>query len=890
MTATAEQIALAAEPSTDAQTLANLAQAEPELWPAIAAHPNAYPGLIDWMHENGLPDASVVLTPVLETPSTTVPESVPADARADAVVTASTPAKRRPRIALTAAAAGFVVLALAVGGWFSYITFIQPHASEGTAGLALSSSATDYRFGAKQTWQTKVNVVEKASDGYASGYAHLQSYPGLWLVSWPGDDSGSGRLASETLLGLDPETGTTKWSMSPGPYACASQLAAGALACVDTSKANLQLLDPSTGKATDSPLNGKSANSVKTFHGDILFGYENTTSAGIVDTLERVTPQGTVVWEKTDTCSGYASDDGMQFSKADELNAAAIAQAKVQPDDALLEGVCLGGTINLENGAVNANASVGDDGCQQYRPFEDSDGLYAYGDSCVTSKYPMLITRGGSTLTAITMSAYQNDSGTDESHFPTLWTADLAGAKLSKSAESVGRVAHLGAYALLASAGNLYGIDTERGPTWEKSDAFASNGQVLLLPIDSTKPNSPILALDIDHDTIARIDPSFGATRVSAEPAKLPACPTGLTPVAFSTWDNGAGATLVCQGFRSSVTVILVVGGKTYTSPSGRITPTGYHAVFTGNVSVDIGLGGWAAWVTDASKTTLHAATSGWQLGAARASSYPSLANTVKACPVGTFPLSLSTWDGGWLLTCGQKATAITKFVYVDGSTRGAGNAMSIQGGQSCGADSSGAQVCVSASPAVVTFSSGGSTQTQHSANANYVVGKGFSGAGQGTGAYGLPDPTTNAASQVAYLNGILQQSQAARASIKTVVQNILKCSSVQADVQSAQTVVSARTTELQALDTAPVDAVPGGAALVSQLRGVLQDSLTADQAYVTAANQVASGQCPAGRATYNAQTSLIDQITNEKSDFTSAWNGQIAPQYGTPTYTQDDI
>ena len=95
MTATAEQIALAAEPSTDAQTLANLAQAEPELWPAIAAHPNAYPGLIDWMHENGLPDASVVLTPVLETPSTTVPESVPADARADAVATASTPEVHR---------------------------------------------------------------------------------------------------------------------------------------------------------------------------------------------------------------------------------------------------------------------------------------------------------------------------------------------------------------------------------------------------------------------------------------------------------------------------------------------------------------------------------------------------------------------------------------------------------------------------------------------------------------------------------------------------------------------------------------------------------------------------------------------------------------------------
>ena len=208
MPATDDQIELAAEPSTDAQTLANLAQAEPELWPAIAAHPNAYPGLIHWMHENGLPEASVVPASAFEAPSTSMPESIPADARGETLVSARTPAKRRPRIAITTAVAGVVVLVLAFGGWFSYTTFIQPHASEqgsGATGVALSSSASDYRFGAKETWKTKVDVVESASDGYASGYANVKSYPGLWLVSWPGDDSGTGRLTSETLLGLDPE-------------------------------------------------------------------------------------------------------------------------------------------------------------------------------------------------------------------------------------------------------------------------------------------------------------------------------------------------------------------------------------------------------------------------------------------------------------------------------------------------------------------------------------------------------------------------------------------------------------------------------------------------------------------------------------------------------------
>jgi hypothetical protein len=139
-------------------------------------------------------------------------------------------------------------------------------------------------------------------------------------------------------------------------------------------------------------------------------------------------------------------------------------------------------------------------------------------------------------------------------------------------------------------------------------------------------------------------------------------------------------------------------------------------------------------------------------------------------------------------------------------------------------------------------------------------------------------------------LNGILQQSQAARSSVKIVVQDILKCASVQADVQSAQAVVANRTTELQSLSSAPVDAVPGGMAMVSQLQAALQDSLTADQAYVTAAGQVASGQCAAGKATYDAQAAVLTQGDSEKTTFTNAWNTQIATQYGMPTYTQADI
>jgi type II secretory pathway pseudopilin PulG len=60
VTASPEQAALLADPATSAATLQSLAAANPELWPAIAAHPNVYPDLLAWMHENGLPHTPAV--------------------------------------------------------------------------------------------------------------------------------------------------------------------------------------------------------------------------------------------------------------------------------------------------------------------------------------------------------------------------------------------------------------------------------------------------------------------------------------------------------------------------------------------------------------------------------------------------------------------------------------------------------------------------------------------------------------------------------------------------------------------------------------------------------------------------------------------------------------
>ena len=63
MTVAPDLRALVDDPATDAAALQRVAAAAPELWPAIAAHPNVYPDLVDWMRANGMPEAGAPAEP-----------------------------------------------------------------------------------------------------------------------------------------------------------------------------------------------------------------------------------------------------------------------------------------------------------------------------------------------------------------------------------------------------------------------------------------------------------------------------------------------------------------------------------------------------------------------------------------------------------------------------------------------------------------------------------------------------------------------------------------------------------------------------------------------------------------------------------------------------------
>ncbi|WP_456697046.1 variant leucine-rich repeat-containing protein [Aeromicrobium sp. P5_D10] len=74
--ASADLVRESQDPSTSAARLAELAQIDRGLWPAIAVHPAAYPALLDWLGQQGDPTVNAVLA--LRSSSSVAPPAPPA--------------------------------------------------------------------------------------------------------------------------------------------------------------------------------------------------------------------------------------------------------------------------------------------------------------------------------------------------------------------------------------------------------------------------------------------------------------------------------------------------------------------------------------------------------------------------------------------------------------------------------------------------------------------------------------------------------------------------------------------------------------------------------------------------------------------------------------------
>lgn len=148
MAATAEQTALAADPGTDARTLAELAHAEPELWPLIAVHPNVEPALVEWIRQHEPPHTP----PVTSNPPSTRP------AAASGPTPARTPTsllERMSRRAKILTGVGIVAVALIAA------LVVAPQLRAGKAAAASAKAADQARA-------TAVSAFDTASLGCAS--------------------------------------------------------------------------------------------------------------------------------------------------------------------------------------------------------------------------------------------------------------------------------------------------------------------------------------------------------------------------------------------------------------------------------------------------------------------------------------------------------------------------------------------------------------------------------------------------------------------------------------------------------------------------------------------------------------------------------------------------
>ncbi|MCL2849420.1 MAG: Hsp70 family protein [Micrococcales bacterium] len=376
--------------------------------------------------------------------------------------------------------------------------------------------------------------------------------------------------------------------------------------------------------------------------------------------------------------------------------------------------------------------------------------------------------------------------------------------------------------------------------------------------------------------------PAPGTVEMVALP-NGPSCPSTMTQVGWTQLPDGF--VLVCTsggGFHVTVRH----AGADLSPTDLTFTANGWTVRCSDGTVITVGAGGAMASVSAGTTTTW--AAQGWSRDTGLVAFSGAV---VDQCPSGTEAVSLSTWSRGWLLVCGTGAAG-TSMVWDDPEV-GAGQSTQVRaqvGGGFCGR-SGVLTACTNPAPAVVVFTTDPRT-VQRSADTNWFAGIGPGGAGQGTGFEGVPTPEGSDADQVRYLVDVLQRSASARAGLSPAINAVLECRAVSAQITTIDSVAQNRRDLLAALDTAPVDKIPNGAQLVTELRAALLASLGADEAYLAWAREMSATGCTVGTAsTHWADGQHYDEQSGiAKVRFVTTWNTTVAPVYDVPTFTRDQI
>jgi len=379
--------------------------------------------------------------------------------------------------------------------------------------------------------------------------------------------------------------------------------------------------------------------------------------------------------------------------------------------------------------------------------------------------------------------------------------------------------------------------------------------------------------------------PSSGSGQDLSSPTDMPSCPAGMSPVSWTKYDTGS--ILVCAGDQYQV-VIDDSKHKSATASKLDFGAGGITITCTDGVTYRIGAGASVVITDSGGKSTTHPAAESWAPSTGQVA-YPKAPPVTQSCPAGTWPISLSTWQGGWLLVCGTDANTPSWLGYSDGTNTGTTSDVTATGSSYCGNIDAG-QVCANSAPALVVLTPTSGNPQQYPVDNNYFPSTGAGGAGQGTGSNGVQPPDPTAADQARYLEQVLQASAQTRASLVATLRDLNNKIATPADIANLQSVVTSRQQQIAAVDGAPVTALPGGDALVAQLRQALQVSKQTDELYVTWGQQIAAQDWAGADATVAQWRGPAAQSEQLKQTFVDQWNTTIAPTYGLSTFTADQI
>jgi hypothetical protein len=368
-------------------------------------------------------------------------------------------------------------------------------------------------------------------------------------------------------------------------------------------------------------------------------------------------------------------------------------------------------------------------------------------------------------------------------------------------------------------------------------------------------------------------------------PADAPSCPAGMTAISWTQYADGA--ILLCRADQRYVVVFPT--HPDWVASELTFTGGGQEVVFTNGTRVRVALGGAVVYTDSGGTVTAQVVTRSWNNVAGEPEF--TVPAEVRTCPAGSWPISLSTYQGGWLLVCGTAADAPTSMHFNTGSEVVDLGSVAARNGGYCGTADIGT-VCGYRSPAVVSVTDSAGTTSQHSAESNYFDGHGQGGSGRGNGSYGVEAPDDNAKDQVRYLTQILQKSTAGRVSLQSAVDRVRGCTDLTGAVASFHDVLANRQELLDALDSSPVDAVPDGAALVATLRDALRLSHDSDQVWLTWAQAEQASGCAEGENSdlYRQVRAMNHAVAAAKDAFLRRWNSEIAPRYHAPRFRTSQI